>query len=500
MFQFKTLAAAPALMILMSGTAHAALSADQVWQSWKDGAMLAGLTITAATESSAGGVLSLNGITIAPAGTTEGFKISDMTLTEQGDGSVSIVPGASMGVDSGEGDNTVKIAVQNDGLTIIAREDGDALVYDYSANTLAVTYDVQHEGYSWDPEAAKPIIKDNGNVAFEGLTGSYSDSAGANRTFGLDLVAAVMSYEMNTDDAGMEMKTAATSKTSDVEMGIDVTMPSTTPLMSIQTPADFRKVMDEGFAVAVSFAQGGNSGTASQEDSFSPYDMTITGQPSKGTMLFNKDMFSMQFEGTGIELVMNSATVPAPIEISVGAMMMNLVVPMMATTPADVVLQMKLDQLTLGDGVWGLFDAGGALTRDPMDLNIDIAGKTTMDVIGMIEAEEMGGMPPIPAPESLDITDISVRVAGAALDANGALTFDNSMGFPMPLGEATVNVSGANALIDGLIATGLLQEQDAMGARMMMGMFMAPAGDDALTSKIEFKEGFSIFVNGQQVQ
>jgi hypothetical protein len=40
-----------------------------------------------------------------------------------------------------------------------------------------------------------------------------------------------------------------------------------------------------------------------------------------------------------------------------------------------------------------------------------------------------------------------------------------------------------------------------MGARMMMGMFMAPgAGPDELTSKIEAKEGFAIFVNGQQIQ
>ena len=117
-----------------------------------------------------------------------------------------------------------------------------------------------------------------------------------------------------------------------------------------------------------------------------------------------------------------------------------------------------------------------------------------------MEAEETGAMPPIPAPEKLDITDISLKVAGAALDANGAFTFDNSMGIPMPLGTATVNVSGANALIDGLIATGLLQEQDAMSARMMMGMFMTPTGDDSLTSKIEAKEGFAIFVNGQQIQ
>jgi hypothetical protein len=88
-------------------------------------------------------------------------------------------------------------------------------------------------------------------------------------------------------------------------------------------------------------------------------------------------------------------------------------------------------------------------------------------------------------------------VLGAALTSTGAFTFDNSMGFPMPLGEATVDVTGANQLIQGLIATGLLAEEDAMGAQMMMGMFMVPSGDDALTSKIEVKEGMQILVNGQ---
>ncbi|MFM7446009.1 MAG: DUF2125 domain-containing protein, partial [Tabrizicola sp.] len=70
-----------------------------------------------------------------------------------------------------------------------------------------------------------------------------------------------------------------------------------------------------------------------------------------------------------------------------------------------------------------------------------------------------------------------------------------------PLGEANVSITGATALIDGLIATGLISEDDAMGARMMMGMFMAPGAEpDSLTSKIEAKEGFAIFVNGQQIQ
>ena len=43
-----------------------------------------------------------------------------------------------MGVDMTEGTNVVKMGVANDGLTIVAREDGGALVYDFTAAKLDV--------------------------------------------------------------------------------------------------------------------------------------------------------------------------------------------------------------------------------------------------------------------------------------------------------------------------------------------------------------------------
>jgi hypothetical protein len=43
MFRFNSFIAAPALSLLLCGTAHAALTADQVWQSWKDVAGKMGL-------------------------------------------------------------------------------------------------------------------------------------------------------------------------------------------------------------------------------------------------------------------------------------------------------------------------------------------------------------------------------------------------------------------------------------------------------------------------
>ncbi|NGM44007.1 DUF2125 domain-containing protein [Rhodobacter sp. SGA-6-6] len=499
MFQFRTLAAVPALVFLMGGTAHAALTADQVWQSWKDAGAMAGLTVTAATESNAGGVLTLNGVSIAPEGAANPFTISDMTLTENSDGTVTIAPGAAIGIAASEGANAAKVDLVHDGLVITASEDAGALVYDFEAAKLDVTYDIASEGYSFDDSAPAPVVKNGGKVGFEALEGSYSDTPGDNRMFGLDLTAAKFLFDSTTDDPGMGMKTSSVSETADFTAGFDVTLPSTTPLAELQGPAGFRKALEEGFAIALTFGQGAGTGSAKQESEFFPYEMTMASAGGEGSASFDKDKFTMVSQSGNVQLNITSTAFPAPMEMTLAEAAMDLNLPVIATEAQDAWIKMKLDQLALSEGVWGMFDPGAALKRDPLDLNIDVSGRTTLDLLAMAEAEETGATPPVPAPEKLDITDITLKVAGAALNATGAFTFDNSMGMPMPVGTAKVNVDGANALIDGLIKTGLVQEQDAMGVRMMMGMFMKPSGngDDSLTSDIEVKEGMQILVNGQ---
>jgi hypothetical protein len=163
-----------------------------------------------------------------------------------------------------------------------------------------------------------------------------------------------------------------------------------------------------------------------------------------------------------------------------------------------------LENVTVGDAAWAMFDPAGALPRDPASLSIDMAGKIKMDLPALMDAETTGAAVADPEPLSLDLRDLGIKIAGAALTGTGSFTFDNAMvamgGPPMPLGTADLRLEGGNRLIDGLIAVGLMTQEDAMGARMMMAMFGQSAGEDVLTSKIEAREGGSIFVNGQQIQ
>jgi Uncharacterized protein conserved in bacteria (DUF2125) len=499
MFRMTSIFAAPALVMLMGGTAHAALTADQVWQSWKDAGAMIGLEVKAATENSDGGTLTLNGVSVGPAGMS-GITISDMTLTEAGDGSVSIVPGADIGLSlTGDTKGTAKLV--HDGLTLTAREADGGLAYDFGAAKLDVVYDTTSPGMSFDETPAQDVVN-SGTVGFTDLSGTYSDTPGTNRTFGLDIKAGALAYDTKMDDPGLGLNQNTTSSTAGVEISVDFALPSTISLAALAAPADFGTALQEGLAFTFSTKQGDSTGTMVQENEFFPMTFAINAGGGEATGAFNKDTFNIQSSGSGLEVDVTTVMMPAPVKITSGPVAFGLTSPVMANeTAGDYGMVMRLSQFTVSEEAWAMFDPAGALKRDPADIAIDVSGKTKLDFIAMIAAGEAGTEPPVPALETLDITELTLKVAGAALAGTGAFTFDNSMGVPMPLGEANVTVTGANALIDGLIATGLMAEEDAMGARMMMGAFMSPgANPDELTSKIEAKAGGEIYVNGQRVQ
>jgi hypothetical protein len=494
-----SLFAAPTLVILMGGTAHAALTADQVWQSWKDVGAMVGLEVKAATENSDSGTLTLNGVSVGPAGMA-GLTISDMVLTEAGDGSVSIVPGADIGM-SMAGATKGSARLVHDGLTLTAREAEGGLAYDFQAGKLDVVFDTTAPGVAFDGSSG-PDVANSGTVSLTDLAGTYSDTPGTNRTFGLDVKASSLAYQTKMDDPGLGLKQDTTSTTANVEMSFDFAMPSTIALSALAAPADFGTALQEGLAVTFSTKQGDSTGTMVQENEFFPMTFAVNAGGGEANGVFNKDTFNIRSTGTSLAFDVTTPMMPAPVKITSGPIEFALTSPVMASeTAGDYGLVMKLSQFAISEEGWSMFDPGGALKRDPAEIAIDVSGKTKLDFIAMLQADEAGTEPPVPAPESLDITELTLKVAGAALAGTGAFTFDNSMGVPMPLGEANVSVTGANALIDGLIATGLLAEEDAMGARMMMGGFMSPgANPDELTSKIEAKAGGEIYVNGQRVQ
>ncbi len=505
MFRFSAFAAAPVFVLLMGGVAHAALTADQVWAGWKEAATSAGLTVTAATEVSDGGVLTLNGVSVAGNGST--ITVSDMTLTEEDDGSVTVAPAAEIKLDMGADGGSA--LVTSEGLVISVSEGETGLDYGFAADLLKMAVDSTHPPAVAPADGTQAVpATSSATVSMTALEGGFAGAAGDNNAVSITLATDLLAYEIHDADASLQMKTSQSNETADLSAEIDLVLPKTLALAALTSPEAFSTALKEGMELTANIEQGATKGTSVQETPVMPMDMTFNAAPGKTTVSINADAIVMDSMGEGLEFIVKSSMLPTPqVTLNTGAIEVGMTMPLIAGEVAgDYRLLLKLADVVLGEEAWALFDAGKVLPRDPAQLSLDVGGKAKMDVLALAAAQNKGMVEVTPPePQSFDIRALSLSVAGAVLTGTGAFTFDNSAaaagGAPVPVGTADVALTGGNGLIDGLVKAGLMTEEESAGPRMMLGAFATPGTEpDSVTSKIEAKADGQILVNGQRIK
>ncbi|MCE8457742.1 DUF2125 domain-containing protein, partial [Rhodovulum sulfidophilum] len=230
---------------------------------------------------------------------------------------------------------------------------------------------------------------------------------------------------------------------------------------------------------------------------------------TSGRIAFDLGGTGVSYDASGNEtrMALYDPQLPVPeIEAKMAESGIHFEMPLIkADEPSDFGLGIRLKDLTVNDEVWATFDPTEQLPRDPATLLVDLAGKTRLltDFTDADVTESDG----IPAElDALNVKDMQLKLAGADLTGSGAFTFDNSDkvtfdGMPLPEGSLSLRLEGANALLDKLVAMGLVPEDQVMGLRMMMGMFARPGdGPDTMVSEITVSDGGQVRANGQRLR
>jgi hypothetical protein len=495
MFISKVLMTAPLMAVLMSGAAQAALTADQVWADWQALGKQGGGTISAATEVKDGGVLRLNGVTMAGPTGGGGVTISDVSLSENADGSVSIRPGEIKLTPSADGTATLA----SEGLVVTVYDDAGGLGYGVDAPKLDLNFD------SKTPAGAQAASGSaaKGSITIEGLNGRFTREAGA---AGLRATMTRLAYDIGATDEASGMASHQANDTQNYDLSGTLTIPEGLVLSSVNNPLAFIAAARQGLGLRVDMTIGTSKAEMESRSPAFGFALSGSSEPGEAHLELNKDRALLTAKSGGASYVIRPPTVPSEVKADLGGMEAEFIVPLSAVTTAEPFRYMvKFSNVVLEEAGWALFDPKGALQHGPLDLALDVTGSAKLDALGLMEAKETNTPPQaMPEIESLNIAQLGLTVAGAVLNGSGAFTFDNSGvaagAPPMPLGSAELHVTGANKLIDGLQALGVLKDQDVQGARMMMGMFGKVEGEDALSTKLEAKEGGQIFVNGQRVK
>ena len=484
-----------AAALLGGSAAMADISAEEVWQGWTSYYADMGQSLSAGTKTMQGDTLVISDAMMTatvPDGTLS-LKVAEIRLREMGDGRVEVtmseeIPLRMLGHPSTGENVDMGIKMTQSGLTMVVSGSADDTTYDLSAAGLGLSID----GMKVDDETVPMTI----NASMGGVGGTYRMASNDLRQFTSDFHADRLDFTVSAQDPQGAGSFSSTGGITGLTGTSVATMPSGLDLSNMNA------ALQAGMEVSGSFAYGGGGYSMDFADGQDTVALKADGDGGSVNFAMSKAGLSYGVEGGANQVAVQVSSFPVPIDISLAGSAFNLAVPVSKSeTDQPFSLLVKLIDLKVSDGLWNIIDPGMQLPRDPATLIVDVKGaaKLLLDIMDPANAQALNRQPPGEL-TSLDVNEVELSVAGAELTGKGAVAFNNQGAMPRPVGSVDMQLIGGNGLIDKLVGMGLVPEDQAMGARMMMGLFAVKTGDDTLTSKLEFKEDGGVYANGQRIQ
>ncbi|MGB3555197.1 MAG: DUF2125 domain-containing protein [Jannaschia sp.] len=476
-----------ALLAVSAGPALADLSAQDLWNDWRDLAETLGATLTGTGETYADGRLSLDGFTLSiDAGDTESVtEYGGFAMVEQEDGSVRIDWPETMAVSSTttiDGEEVVQSGtLTSSDYDVTVRDEGEERIYDFS---LA-----------------------SGTYAFDDLAAGQGEEVVA-ATFGMtNLVGRYVNREDGTTlstDQNFTADSVTIDVTGEGENPFTFDYALTDVVSAFAGSFDTSVPREEMTLATMGATAGGeitHSGSALRIDATSETEpVAIAGTSGSGSIGFDigADTLGYTLTSRDVTLQVNPPDFPSPVEIAMAEATSGIALPVGVSDEAKpFALTLAYRDVTVDDTIWALFDPTGQLPRDAATILLDLSGSALMkaDIFGDPEAMAALSGPPGEL-KTLDLTQLRVALAGAELRGSGAVEFPNPTPVPEPVGSVTLALDGGLALLDRLVALGFVPGQQATFVKGMIGAVARPVGEDQLESEIVFSEGGGISANG----
>lgn len=432
----------------------------------------------------------------ADADTTEGSEAEDAADAE------TAAPDMAEDQPSDDADaevqemGTVEVAftATNPGETITVNEDGGANLYEFAFPTMEVVVDsvVGTDGTTYESPVTATVTNFTGTERIDSSDGFKLVQTGAADSFALtvdfaddnataDISGTVTDIAYNSDTnvpAGTEL---GPNLTDALKAGLDISGDMTAGALDFKV--DMEGENEEGTMQTISIAS-------------QSADLALDVMMANGMVGYSGTSGATTVDATLPDM-------PMPVNYASDSAEFNIEMPLVsAPEPQPFKFVYGLTGLTLSDSIWAMFDPQSALPRDPANVNIDVSGTATLDV-DLTDQDAMSDPSVAPGEfNSVTINNVDISALGANVSATGELNSPEGGNMTTPIGVISGRLEGINALFDKLIEAGMMPQEQAMGVRMMLAMFAKPDPENAevMTSEIEFREGGSIFANGQQVK
>ena len=427
----------------------------------------------------------------------------DLSITDPDDG-VTIATDWLKGTPSADDAATITFTIA-DTVTITGDAEGEPINFEIRSNDLEIvtnailaeSHDISDITVAFNADSFVVEGGDPASAVLRELMAELND-VGFSAAFSMDDMTAEgsltagasdVSYDMTID--GQSQKVDQSTESMEIAFNFDVP----------EGEEDTIGYLDGSKNGTFTFASGKTVYDGSMDQDGMAFDYSGTSEGGRGEVSMVDGTLTYDITNGAIDMtIIPSGGAPfPPVEVAMSEMVFKVLLPLNSTEKAETALiDILFADLTVGEGLWAMIDPGQTIPRDPANLAIDMDAMVQVDAM---KAAMTGVDNPFEAAivENLNVNKILLSIGGAMLESDGAMTFDNSGPFPMPMGAVNVALSGAQGLADKLVKLGLL---DQMQVGMAMGMVMAfskPDGDDKFVSEITFSDE-GIFANGQPLR
>ncbi|MEO0391450.1 MAG: hypothetical protein AAF218_11005, partial [Pseudomonadota bacterium] len=481
MTYFRLASSSALATVFAAAPALADLSADDVWSDWQSYMLTYGYNVTGA-ETRSGDTLTVSDVAMsfdmssedAPVGDLQ-VQIPQLTFTEQSDGSVRVGMSERLNMifDADEdAPEPFQVVMHYDQVNfdMVASGDPEAFQYVYSADSAALTLaEISSEGVTLPADFARAAM------TVQALEGQTDVRIGALRDYDQTFSTGAVDFDFAFSDPDTADSAEVTYTASSLAFAGTSRIPAEADMMDEVIAA-----LKSGFAFDGGYAATDAATTIAFDGVDGPGRIAMSSaENALGVAMSAEGGLSYDISNTALSVDMMLPDVPVPIQGTLGGTRFELGLPVVQSDdPQSYNLNLELNDLVVSDMIWGMLDPGGQLPRDPATLQIALSGLAKVLIEYMDPAQQgammAGGLPA--ELQSAELTNLVLRVAGAALTGTGAFTFDASQpGLAGPLGtpegQIDLRLEGGSTLMQTLVQMGLLPQEQAMGAQMMMGLF-----------------------------
>lgn len=487
--------------------AHADLTGQDVWSDWKAYMSSAGYTISGDKRTS-GNVLTIDNMSVSmPMPEENGnfaVTMDGLTFTENSDGTVTIdmpdkVPMTFQSAVEGEDPVDGILTYTQTDHSMVASGTPDDLLYTYTAAAADLRMSALTVDGTRVSETAGRV-----SVTLKNIASSTRMQVQGKRSYTQSMSADSLSYDFAFDDPASEDKGALVGALTGVGFQGRGAMPLT------MDTTDFNEMLANGFEIDGVFTYDAGQSTINGVGDGQNFSFASNSQGGKVGVRMDAAQIAYDLDQKQTSLSLTGGELPFPIAVESALSAFKIAIPVAPSDNAqDFAVGLTLSDFTMSEMLWSIFDPAAQLPRDPATLAVDLTGKARVlfDFLDPAVAAslEQSGETPVEL-NALTIEKLLVSLVGASLSGSGNFTFDNSDlttfdGIPRPAGQLDLKLVGGNRLLDKLIAMGFVGEQEAMGARMMMGMLAVPGeAPDTLNSKLEITEQGHVLANGQRIK